>query len=40
MLNKVNHKNFPKDNLKKDNFSFSNDSEIISKIMIEKIISI
>ena len=40
MLNKPNHKNFPKDNLKKDNFSFSNDSEIISKIIIEKIIGL
>ena len=40
MMNKPNHKNFPKDNLKKDNFSFSNDSEIISKIIIEKIISL
>ena len=40
MLNKPNHKNFPKNNLKKDNFSFSNDSEIISKIIIEKIIGL
>ena len=40
MLNKPNHKNFPKDNLKKDNLSFSNDSEIISKIIIEKIIGL
>ena len=40
MMNKPNHKNFPKDNLKKDNFSFSNDSEIISKIIIEKIIGL
>ena len=40
MLNKPNHKNFPKDNMKKDNLSFSNDSEIISKIIIEKIIGL